>query len=41
MAIPFKGDYPFLRKHSEDENLKLENMIKNLLISVESLKLVY
>ena len=41
MAIPFKGDYPFLRKHSEDEYLKLENMFNNLLIAVESLKVVY
>ena len=27
MPIPFKGQFPVLRKHTEDEYLKLENML--------------
>ncbi len=40
MPIPFKGQFPVLRKHTEDEYLKLENMFNNLLISVEALSVI-
>ena len=41
MAVPFKGDFPFLKKHTEDEYLKLENNFKNLFIAVKSLAVIY
>tara|TARA_Y100001938_G_scaffold109031_2_gene149021 strand:- start:2424 stop:2849 length:426 start_codon:yes stop_codon:yes gene_type:complete len=41
MAVPFKGDFPFLKKHTEDEYLKLETNFKNLFIAVKSLAVIY
>ena len=37
MTHPFKGDFPILRKHSEDEYLTLENNFKALVNAVGSL----
>jgi len=37
MTHPFKGDFPFLRKHSENEYLDLENNFKALVNAIGSL----
>lgn len=37
MAFPFKSHKPFLRKHTEDEYLKLEQNFISLFIAVKSL----
>lgn len=41
MAYPFNGNFPLLKKHTEDEYLKLENEFKNLFIAVRSLVVIY